>query len=283
MTVAQTTTDDGTLELTITVPWNDVQSTFDAVVSDTTKKTEIPGFRKGKAPQKLIEDKLDETKIYEEVLQRLIPKLYNDAIKQAGVRPLISPKIELKEATKNKNWIIIARTCQRPIVTVGDYKTAVTSAKGATTKKIWLPGEEKKEEEKEKKPSLDVVLKALLSVIMVDIPKLLIEHEVNRLLSELIDQTKQLGLTVEQYLASTGRNAQSVRTEYEEQAKRTLMLEFGLEEVADKEGILVSDDDIDTVIKTAKTDDERKGLERERYYLVSILRRQKTIDFLSSL
>ena len=277
MTVAQATTDDGTLELTITVPWNDVQSTFDAVVSDTTKKTEIPGFRKGKAPQKLIEDKLDETKIYEEVLQRLIPKLYNDAIKQAGVRPLISPKIELKEATKNKDWIIIARTCQRPKATVGDYKKAVGETKA---KKIWTPGEEKK---KEKKPSLDVVLKALLSVIMVDIPKLLIEHEVNRLLSELIDQTKQLGLTVEQYLASTGRNAQSVRTEYEEQAKRTLMLEFGLEEVADKEGILVSDDDIDTVIKTAKTDDERKGLERERYYLVSILRRQKTIDFLSSL
>ena len=146
------------------------------------------------------------------------------------------------------------------------------------TKKIWLPGQEKKD-----KPSLDVILKALLSVITVDIPKLLIEHEVNRLLSELIDQTKQLGLTVEQYLASTGRNAQSVRREYEEQARRTLALEFGLEEVADREGILVSDDDIDTVVKTAKTDEERKSLEGQRYYLASILRRQKTIDFLSSL
>ena len=277
MTIAQTTTSDGTLELTMTVPWRDVQATFDAVVVDTTKKAEVPGFRKGKAPQKLIEDKLDETKIYEEVLQRLIPQLYNDAIKETGVRPLISPKIELKEASKNKDWIIIARTCQRPKVTVGDYKKAIGETKA---KKIWTPGEEKKEE---KKPSLDAILNALLSVMSVDVPKLLIEHEVNRLLSELIDQTKQLGLTVEQYLASTGRNAQSVRLEYENQAKRTLTLEFGLEEVADREGILVSDDDIDTVIKTAKTDEERKGLERERYYLASILRRQKTIDFLSSL
>lgn len=287
MTIAQTTTSDGTLELTMTVPWRDVQATFDAVVVDTTKKAEVPGFRKGKAPQKLIEDKLDETKIYEEVLQRLIPQLYNDAIKQTGVRPLISPKIELKEATKQKDWIIIARTCQRPKVTVGDYKTAVTLAKGTSAKKIWVPGEDppigeagKKED---KKLSLDVILKALLSVVNVDTPKLLIEHEVNRLLSELIDQTKQLGLTVEQYLASTGRNADSVRREYEEQARRTLALEFGLEEVADRESILVGDDDIDTVIKTAKTDEERKGLERERYYLASILRRQKTIDFLSSL
>lgn len=276
MTVAQTTTDDSTLELTITVPWSDVSATFDAVVADTTKKAEVPGFRKGKAPQKLVTDKLDEKKIYEEVLQRLIPQLYNNAIKETGVHPLISPKIELKEASKNKDWIIIARTCQRPKIVVGDYKKAIGETKA---KKIWTPGEEKKET----KPSLDVILKALLSVVNVDIPRLLIEHEVNRLLSELIDQTKQLGLTVEQYLASTGRNADSVRGEYEEQARRTLTLEFGLEDVADREGILVSDDDIDTVIKTAKTDDERKGLERERYYLASILRRQKTIDFLSSL
>lgn len=277
MTVAQTTTTDGTLELTITVPWSHVHTTFDEVLADTAKKAEVPGFRKGKAPQKLVTDKLDETKIYEEVLQRLIPELYKTAIKQTGVHPLISPKIELKEAKKGNDWIIIARTCQRPKVTVGDYKKAVGETKA---KKIWTPGEEKKEE---KKPSLDVILKALLSVTHVDIPRLLVEHEVNRLLSELIDQTKQLGLTVEQYLASTGRSADSVRREYEEQARRTLSLEFGLEDVADREGILVSDDDIDTVIKTAKTDDERKGLERERYYLASILRRQKTIDFLSSL
>ena len=276
MTVAQTTTSDGTLELTMTVPWSDVQASFDAVVVETTKKVEVPGVRRGKAPQKLAHDKLDETKIYEEVLQRLIPQLYNDAIKKTGVRPLISPKIELLEASKNKDWTIIARTCQRPKVTVGDYKKAVGETKG---KKIWTPGEEKKET----KPALDVILNALLSVISVDIPRLLIEHEVNRLLSQLIDQTKQLGLTVEQYLASTGRSAQSVRTEYEEQAKRTLTLEFGLEEVADREAILVSDNDIDTVVKTAKTDEERKGLEKERYYLASILRRQKTIDFLSSL
>ncbi|KKR86476.1 hypothetical protein A2875_04155 [Candidatus Gottesmanbacteria bacterium RIFCSPHIGHO2_01_FULL_46_14] len=276
MIVAQTTTPDGTLELTMTVPWSDVQKTLDHVKSEAIGKTELPGFRKGKAPQKLVENKLDESKLYEDALGHVLPQVYNDAIKQTGVRPLISPKIELKEAKNGNDWIIIARTCQRPKMTVGDYKKAIGETK---SKKIWTPGEEKKET----KPSLDVILNALLSVITVDIPALLIEHEVNRLLSELIDQTKQLGLTVEQYLASTGRNADAVRKEYGDQAKRTLTLEFGLEDVADREGIFVSDDDIDTVIKTAKTDEERKGLERERYYLASILRRQKTIDFLSSI
>jgi FKBP-type peptidyl-prolyl cis-trans isomerase (trigger factor) len=90
-------------------------------------------------------------------------------------------------------------------------------------------------------------------------------------------------MSVEQYLSSTGRTNESVRKEYAEQAKRTLTLEFTLEEIADKEGILVSDDDIDTVIKTAKTEEEKKSLEAQRYYIASVLRRQKTLDFLASI
>ena len=92
-------------------------------------------------------------------------------------------------------------------------------------------------------------LKALYEHVTIKIPGLLLEHEVNRLLSDLIDQTKKLGLTVEQYLASTNRSPESIKKEYEEQATRTLALEFALEEIADKEGIVVSDDDIETVIK----------------------------------
>ena len=44
MTFAQTTTSDGTLELTITVPWADVSKTFDHVKAEIAQKTEVPGF-----------------------------------------------------------------------------------------------------------------------------------------------------------------------------------------------------------------------------------------------
>jgi len=130
---------------------------------------------------------------------------------------------------------------------------------------------------------LEEILKWGSETIDVTISHLLLENEVNRLLSGLIDQTKTLGLSVEQYLSATGKNSESIRTEYEEQAKQTIKLEFGLEEIADKEGIILSDDDIDAVIKTSKTEEERKSLENQRYYLATVLRRQKTIDFLSNL
>jgi trigger factor len=276
---------DGTIELLITIPWADVAAAYEKVVTQTVERAEVAGFRKGKAPRKVVEEKLDKTKVYEDAIKDLIPQAYGKAVEEHKLRPIVQPKIELKEATEQKDWIMRALTCEKPHVTLGDYKKAIAELKASKSKKIWVPGEEQKPEDKEKslKPSLDELLKTVYESITMTVPSLLEEHEVNRLLSDLIDQTKKLGMTVEQYLSSTGRTADTVRKEYADQAKRTLGLEFALEEIADKEGILISDDDIDAVLKTAKSDEEKKALQAQRYYVASVLRRQKTIDFLASL
>lgn len=276
---------DGTIELTITIPWTEIAATKTQVVKDTVKTSQVPGFRKGKAPKKLIEDQIDTGKVYEEVIRRILPKVYSDAVTQQGIKPILTPKIELKEAHEKSDWIVRCLTCEKPQVTLKAYKQAISDLKAGKQKQIWVPGKGTKpeDEEKAKKPTIDEILKMVFDNISVTLPSLLIEREVNRLLSDLLDQTKKLGLSVEQYLASTGKTADSIRHEYEDHAKRTISLEFALEEIADAEGVFVSDDDITAVIKTAKTDEERNGLEKERYYLASVLRRQKTLDFLASL
>lgn len=276
MTTSLNRQSDNTIELTLTIPWSEVTQNYQSVVENAVQNAQLPGFRKGKAPRDLVEKNLDKTKLYEEVLKILIPKSYNQAITEQKIQPIISPKVELKEANEGKDWVIRVITCEKPPVTLGDYKKAIIDSKGS---KIWKPGAD----EKTKKPTLDELLQALFGVVTVTLPSLLIEHEVNRLLSDLLDQTKKLGLSVEQYLASTGRSADSIRHEYEEQAKRTLTLEFALEQIADREGILVSDDELDKVINNAKTEEEKKALSSQRYYLASILRRQKTLDLLASL
>ncbi len=278
---------DGTIELTITIPWPEIEKTYEHVVEEIVAQAELPGFRRGKAPRPMVEEKLDRGETYEKVLKHVIPDSYGKAVTEQKLHPIVSPKIELKEATEKKDWVIRALTAEKPEITLGDYKKAIGELKSSKAKKIWVPGQEPKTEPEDKKeeqtkPTLEELLGALYKEVTVTMPAILLDHEVNRLLSDLIDQTKRLGLTVEQYLSSTGRTAEGVRNEYAEQAKRTLTLEFALENIADREGILVSDDDIDTIIKTAKTDEEKKSLDRERYYIASVLRRQKTLDFLAS-
>jgi len=275
--------EDKTVELTLSIPWEDIQKMYSTVVDDFVKETELPGFRKGKAPRSAVEEKLDKNKVYEEVMQRLIPKVYSEAVEKEKIHPIVMPKITLTEAKEGNAWTISAITCERPIITLGEYKKAIADIITAKQKKIWVPRQEpEKEEEKEKKVTLDELLGAIYGAVKTTLPAILIDQEVNRLLSDLVDQTKKLGLTVEQYLTSTNRTAEGIRHEFEEQAKRTLTLEFALEEIADKEGILISDDDIDTVIKTAKSEEEKASMEKQRYYLATILRRQKTIDALAN-
>lgn len=287
MTTALERKEDGTITLTITIPWAKVTEVKESVTTELLKEVELPGFRKGKAPREVAEKKLDSGKVYEEVIQKLLPGAYSDAVKEHGLHPIVLPKIEILEAKEGNDWVVRAHTAEKPEVTLGDYRKSIHDAKAAKHKKIWTPGQTLKQDEQNKqneksKMTLGELLESVLSVVTCQIPEILIENEVNRSLSDLIDQTKKLGLTIDQYLSSTGRTAESVRKEYAESARRTLTLEFALEAIADKESIFVSDDDIETAIKTAKTEDERAALAKERYYLASVLRRQKTLDFLAA-
>ena len=271
---------NGTIILTITIPWAEVAETKESVITELTKNIELPGFRKGKVPRDVALKKLDQSKIYEDVIQKLLPKSYQEAIKEHNLHPIVFPKIEMVEAKEEKDWVIRAHTAEKPEVTLGDYKQAIREAKSGKQNKIWKPGEV------EKKPepmTIGELLDTLLSTVKCQIPDILIETEVNRGLSDLIDQTKKLGLSVDQYLSSTGKTAESIRNEYGENSRRTLTLEFAIESVADKESIFVSDSDIESAIKAAKTPQEQENLTKERYYLASILRRQKTLDFLAAL
>jgi FKBP-type peptidyl-prolyl cis-trans isomerase (trigger factor) len=282
MTVALSRLANGTIELTITIPWSEVKTSYDQVVEEFVKEAELPGFRKGKAPRKLVEEKLDKTKVYEEVLKRIVPKGYAEAVKQENLTPIISPRVEIIAAQEGQDWQFRAQTCEKPEVKLGNYQEAITKLKKEKHAKIWVPGKEEKEE-KSKELTLDEILKVLLEANQVQVPTLLVEDEANRMLSRLIDQTQKLGLTVEQYLVSQGKTTEGLRVEYKEQANRNLALEFILEAIADQEKIQISDEEIEKVIKAAKDIKEQEALRAQKYYLATILRRQKTLDHVKSL
>src|SRR3989344_8670534 len=88
---------NGTIKLTITIPSSDVKKTWEEVMGEIVKNEEIQGFRKGKAPRKLVEEKADRGKIREEVLKKLLPIAYAEAVKSQGIKPIINPKIHVEK------------------------------------------------------------------------------------------------------------------------------------------------------------------------------------------
>ncbi|MCL5433103.1 MAG: hypothetical protein M1524_03235 [Patescibacteria group bacterium] len=266
---------DGTIKLTLTIPFSEVTKTKDEVVALFASEAELPGFRKGKAPKKLVEEKIDQEKVREEILKRLLPKAYAESVKDHNLRPIINPQIHIQQIEEGKDWIFIALTCEAPEINLGNYKEGIR--KITAKSKIVIPGKEKQE------PSFDEIVKELLANVVIKIPKIIINQESDRLLAQTLDEIKKLGLSLEQYLSSTKRTAEDLRAEYEKKAEDDVRLEFTLQKVAMDEKISVSEKEIDEAIQKAKDENERKSLEANRYLLASILRQQKTLDFLKNL
>jgi FKBP-type peptidyl-prolyl cis-trans isomerase (trigger factor) len=268
--------EDGTIVLEITIPQKDIKKTQEEVVEDTTKSADIPGFRKGKAPKKVVEQKLDKDSIKEEVLRKLLPIAYSEAIKKHDIKPILNPKIHVEALEEGKDWKFTATTCEIPEVDLNGYKENIkkVTAKG----KIIVPGKEQKDE-----VSLDEILKSLSESVNIKASRIIVEQEVERLLAQTLDEIKRLGLTLDQYLSSTKRTAEDLRREYEAKALNDIKLEFAMAKIAEEEKIIVSDSDIDGAVKNAKDENERKSLESNRYLLASIIRQRKTLDFLRGL
>lgn len=270
-----------TVELELTIPWTDISETYKKIFDQVVSEFEYAGFRKGKVPPKIVEENVNKSKVYQEVIKQIIPKAYQEAIIEHKLKPVITPKIEVLKAKDNEQWVVKATVALKPKVNLKNYKEKIRAFK-KTQVKIWTPGT-KEEEKKDKKPSLDDIVKILLEETEVELSDLLISEEANRMLSGLLDQTQKLGLTVEQYLVAKGKTTEQIRAEYAADAAKNLKLEFILAEIADSENITVSDKDLQDILAKVEKPEEKERLRKDSYYLAHLIRQQKTLDFLYNL
>lgn len=266
---------DGTIKLTISIPQAAVKKAREEAIVHIAKQANLPGFRKGKAPEEMVEQKMDKSEIQEDVLKNLLPPSYQEAVLEHQLHPVMSPKIHIDKLEDDKDWVFEAITCEAAAVEVGNYKESVKSLTAKS--KIIIPGQETQ------KPTFEEIAKALLEKATITIPGILLEQETDRLLSQLLNDIKKLGLNLEQYLASTKRTPEDLRAEYAKRATEDMKLEFILQKIAEEEKITVDEKEIEEAIQKAKSPDEKSHLEGNKYLLAAILRQQKTLDFLMSL
>ncbi len=83
----------------------------------------IPGFRKGKVPRKIIEMNYGEGVFYEEALNNLLPEAYDQAIESLELEPVDTPEVDIEQLEKGKPVIIKVDVTVKPEVILGDYKS----------------------------------------------------------------------------------------------------------------------------------------------------------------
>lgn len=102
------------------------KSEFKAAINQAYKKDRkkfnIQGFRKGKAPRQIIEQRYGKGVFFEEAINILLPKYYPEAIETLELDPVSRPDIDLKDVSLDEGVVIEAKFFVKPEVELGDYK-----------------------------------------------------------------------------------------------------------------------------------------------------------------
>ena len=134
------------------------------------------------------------------------------------------------------------------------------------------------------------VLKALDERMEAEIPEALIDREVNRRVRELELRLQEQGVKMERYLEYTNNSLDVMKAEQRPQAVQKVRLELALETVAEREGLAVSEAEIEAAVTNALAEDEQvsrrtrdlRTADPVRAYFRHQLLMRKTIDYLST-
>ncbi|UBH21550.1 trigger factor [Macrococcus armenti] len=108
--------------LTVTVPAEEVNAGLDKAFKKVVKQVNVPGFRKGKMPRPMFEQRFGAEALYQDALDFILPDAYAAAVEEAGINPVDRPEIDIEQMEKGKELIFTAKVTVEPEVELGDYK-----------------------------------------------------------------------------------------------------------------------------------------------------------------
>jgi len=102
------------VKLTVEVPFDEMKDSLDAAYGRIAKQVSIPGFRKGKVPARIIEQRFGRGAVLEEAVNDALPKAYDEAVREHKVIPVGQPTVDVTEIEDGKHLAFTAEVDVRP-------------------------------------------------------------------------------------------------------------------------------------------------------------------------
>ena len=109
-------------KITVEVPSEQFEKALTAAFNKNKSRFNIPGFRKGKAPQAMVEKMYGVEVLYEDAINEALDATYGDAVTESGLEVVSRPEIDVVQVEKGKELIYTATVAVKPEVTLGEYK-----------------------------------------------------------------------------------------------------------------------------------------------------------------
>ena len=108
-------------ELKIEVEAEQVDKALDRAYRKIVKEVNIPGFRIGKAPRRIVETHLGTEPIFNQALDFILPEAYSQAIEETKIKPIEQPEVTIDQFEEGKDLLLTIKVDVRPEVELGQY------------------------------------------------------------------------------------------------------------------------------------------------------------------
>ena len=109
-------------ELEIEISAEAFEAAVQSAYLKAKKNINVPGFRKGHAPRKIVEREYGEGVFYEDALNAILPAEIDTAVSEAGLELVTRPDVEVTEVSKAKGAVVKATCITKPEIEIKDYK-----------------------------------------------------------------------------------------------------------------------------------------------------------------
>lgn len=274
---------------TVTLAAQEIADARSSALQRAQAQMKLEGFRKGKAPLKLIEKSIEPSKLQELTLERLLPQAYHEYVTQHALRPLTDPEVKIVEMKPEGEWTFEFQVAEPPEVKLGEYTKLVTNLK--KTNELWkneptIPEDGDKdakvqaaqERAQHRQKQVDALLRALLEKIVIVVPELLVRQQTQEHLHQLSHQLEHMNISLEEYLKRIEKSLEELQQETAARSLASLQIEFLLGAIISQAKIELSDEEI-----TAALPADRQSSDSDRRYVMSMLLKQKAVDHLLTL
>ena len=118
--------ENSAVELVVEVSAAEFEAAIEKVYNKQKKNIQLPGFRKGKAPRKMVEKMYGAEVFYEDAINEVYPEAYEAALNEAGLDPVAYPQLEIVEVGAN-GFTFKALVTVKPEASIKDYKGLVVA------------------------------------------------------------------------------------------------------------------------------------------------------------
>ncbi|MFI8945277.1 trigger factor [Streptomyces sp. NPDC053750] len=109
------------VRLTVEVPFEELKDSLDAAYKKINQQVTVKGFRKGKIPARVIDQRFGRGAVLEEAVNDALPKFYTDAVNEAELNPLGQPEVDITELKDGETLNFTAEVDIRPTIEIPDY------------------------------------------------------------------------------------------------------------------------------------------------------------------